>query len=98
MNKQIKEVETQLRQSLNEWADILLAISVKGDNHEFRFNEDDMMNMLIMFQEITHNLAFYKNSVNDTKASLERAEKFGKGLRTLIKEFTNFDSGKHFNK
>jgi len=91
-----EEIQQQFKTSLNDWADIMLDLQVKGLNSQFRYNYEDVMNMLIIFQEVTHNVAFYKNGNNVDE--LARAEQFGKDIRKLITNFCGFDPAEYYNK
>ena len=89
MKEELKEIQQGFQDSLNTWADIMLDLQVKELNHQFRYNYDDLMNILLLFQEVTHNIAYYKNGNN--KDELKRAEKFGKDVRKLITDFCGID-------
>jgi hypothetical protein len=87
---QLKEIEENLRGSLNVWSDILLDLQVKGFNSDFKFNNKDMMNLLVIFQEVAHNLAFFQNPL-DKKQSCARATYFGEQVRDMMINFCGFD-------
>jgi len=90
-----KEIQENFQSSLDDWAEIMLDLQVKGLNSQFRYTNEDVMNILLLFQEVTHNIAFYKNGNNVDE--LARAEQFGKDIRKLITNFCGFDPAEYYN-
>ena len=92
----MKEIQQNFQDSLDNWADIMLNLQVKNLNSVMRYSYDDLMNMLLLFQEVTHNIAYYKNGGLGEDKELQRAEQFGKDMRRLITDFCGIDPHDYF--
>lgn len=55
--EQIKEINQHIRESLDEWSEILLEADYNGWGADLDFNEDDLLNILQIFTSIWSNSA-----------------------------------------
>lgn len=53
----IKEINQHIRESLDEWSEILLEADYSGWGADLYFNEEDLLNVLQMFTSIWSNSA-----------------------------------------
>lgn len=53
----IKEINQHIRESLDEWSEILLEADYSGWGADLYFNEDDLLNILQIFTSIWSNNA-----------------------------------------
>lgn len=55
--EQIKEINQHIRESLDEWSEILLEADYSGWGADLYFNEEDLLNILQIFTSIWSNNA-----------------------------------------
>lgn len=55
--EQIKEINQHIRESLDEWSEILLEYDYNGWSADLDFNEEDLLNILQIFISIWSNSA-----------------------------------------
>lgn len=61
----IKEINQHIRESLDEWSDILLEADYNGWGADLDFNEEDLLNILQMFTSIWSNNAIKRGILTE---------------------------------
>lgn len=82
----IKEINTAIRDALNQWADIALEAEAEQWACKLDYFPRDLMNATYLFQHVASNIGIKGGHVDERKA-----EEFGSRLRLLIIETTGYD-------
>lgn len=85
--EQIKEINQHIKDSLNEWSDILLEADYNGWGADLDFDEEDLLNILQMFTSIWSNSAI-KRGIFTEENVLQKMKLF----RTAINDVFGVDT------
>lgn len=83
----IKEINRHIRESLDEWSEILLEADYNGWGADLDFNEEDLLNILQMFTSIWSNSAI-KRGIFTEENVLSKMKLF----RTTINDVFGVDT------
>lgn len=81
--EQIKEINQHIRESLDEWSDILLEADYNGWGADLDFDEEDLLNILQMFTSIWSNSAI-KRGIFTEGNILQKMELFKKHISEVF--------------
>jgi len=90
----MNEIQKHVQDALNIWADVTLEFDVKNQEAVIvpdEYSDDSLLNAALILQHVIMNKAWYNQKGLDMDTRMERAENFGKDIRTLIKDFTGKD-------
>lgn len=79
----IKEINQHIKDSLEEWSDILLEADYNGWAVDLEFDEDDLLNILQMFTSIWSNSAI-KRGIFTEGNILQKMELFKKHISEVF--------------
>ena len=82
----IQEINTAIRDGLNQWTDIALEAEAKQWAVELNYFPRDLFNVTYLFQHVASNIGIKVGRIDEQKAV-----GFGKRLRQLVLEMTGFD-------
>lgn len=90
----IAEVNAEIRNALNQWADIMLEAEAENWAEQLNYFPRDIMNAAYIFQHVLSNVGIKRGLID-----IQKAEKFGYRLRQLIIDMTGHDpyDGFHFS-
>lgn len=84
--KQIAEINRNIRDGVNQWADVMLQAEADEWAVHLKYFPRDIVNATMIFQHICSNVGIKSGHVNE-----EKAVNFGKRLRELVIEMTGYD-------
>lgn len=79
----IKEINQHIKDSLNEWSDILVDADYKGWGVDLEFDEEDLLNILQMFNSIWANSAI-KRGVFTEDNIYQKIELFKRAIEDVF--------------
>lgn len=79
----IKEINQHIKDSLNEWSDILIDADYKGWAVDLEFDEEDLLNILQMFNSIWSNNAI-KRGVFTEDNIVQKMELFKRTIEVVF--------------
>lgn len=94
MENSIREVQAHISAALDQWAYIMNDIDAKEKAHLLHYKEEDLLNIVLMFNHIVSNIGIHNGTIN----SPESGEAFGKDIREFVKKHTGFDTVELTNK
>ena len=83
---EIKEINTAIREVLNQWADVMLESEVKQWAYRLDYFPRDLMNAIYIFQHVASNIGIKAGVINE-----QNAVDFGNRLRQLVIDMTGYD-------
>ena len=84
--KQIAEINQNIRDGVNKWADIMLESEVDQWAYNLNYFPRDLMNAVYIFQHVASNIGIKAGRIDEKKA-----EEYGKRLRQLVIDMTGYD-------
>lgn len=90
MQNEFKEIEYQLRKSLEMWSDVLTESNEHGWGVELNFTNEDVFNIVNMMNTICANVAIKNGTIKTDKD----AERIGKNIRHLLNDCFGIDLSK----
>ena len=82
----LKEINTAIRDGLNQWADVMLESEVKQWAYNLNYFPRDLMNAIYIFQHVASNIGIKAGLINEQKAV-----EYGERLRQLVIDMTGYD-------
>ena len=82
----LKEINTAIRDGINQWADVMLESEVKQWAYRLDYFPRDLMNAVLIFQHVASNIGIHAGRINE-----EKALEFGQRLRQLVIDMTGYD-------
>lgn len=82
----LKEINTAIRDGLNQWADVMLESEVKQWAYRLDYFPRDLMNAIYIFQHVASNIGIKAGIIN-----LQNTADFGERLRQLVIDMTGYD-------
>lgn len=90
MSDEVKQIQENFQESLDNWADILLAFEIKIDEVGVvpeKYTDDAMMDATILFRHVLFNIGFHRKLINE-----ENAAELGEEIAAMIKKYAGIDS------
>lgn len=84
--KQISEINKNIREGVNHWADIMLMAEADEWAVKLNYFPRDIMNATYIFQHILSNVGIKAGKIDEKKAV-----EFGERLRQLVMDMTGYD-------
>jgi len=82
----LKEINTAIRDGLNQWADVMLESEAKQWAYKLNYFPRDIVNACLIFQHICSNVGIKKGLIDEQKAV-----EYGERLRQLVIDMTGYD-------
>ena len=82
----LKEINTAIRDGLNQWADVMLESEAKQWAYNLNYFPRDLMNAIYIFQHVASNIGIKAGLINEQKAV-----EYGERLRQLVIDMTGYD-------
>lgn len=82
----LKEINTAIRDGINQWADVMLESEVKQWACNLNYFPRDLMNVIYIFQHVASNIGIKAGFINEQKAV-----EYGERLRQLVIDMTGYD-------
>ncbi|MBQ1574892.1 MAG: hypothetical protein IIZ78_27505 [Clostridiales bacterium] len=86
IQKKIAEINTNIRNGINYWADFMLLADADEWAVHLKYYPRDIVNACMIFQHICSNVGIKALRIDEQKA-----EDFGKRLRQLVIDMTGYD-------
>ena len=83
---EIKEINTAIREGLNQWADVMLESEVKQWAYRLDYFPRDLMNAIYIFQHVASNIGIKAGVINE-----QNVVDIGNRLRQLVIDMTGYD-------
>ena len=87
MKNEFKEIEHQLRKSLEMWSDVMTESNKHGWGIELSFTDEDIFNIVNIMNSICANVAIKNGTIKTDKD----AERVGKNIRHLLNDCFGID-------
>ena len=94
IKENIREIQRNLKQSLDTWADIILKTDIEIGKHEIvpeRYDDDVMMDTTLIFCHVIFNIGYHTGNIN-----FDNATEFGEELSALIKKYSGVNTKTHY--
>ena len=88
--EQIKEINQHIGDALEQWSRIMCKADADEWAYHLDYTDEDLFNVLCMFNHVCANYGIKNGTLN----SEVKAEKFGVGIRELLKEHIGVDTVK----
>ena len=85
----LAEINKAIRDSLNQWADIMLRADADGWAYELNYFPRDIMNATLIFQHVCSSVGIKSGRLTE-----ETAKIYGRRLRQLVIDMTGLTPGK----
>ena len=85
----LAEINKAIRDSLNQWADIMLRADADGWAYELNYFPRDIMNATLIFQHVCSSVGIKSGRITE-----ETAKIYGRRLRQLVIDMTGLTPGK----
>lgn len=82
----LKEINTAIREGLNQWADVMLESEVKQWAYRLDYFPRDLMNAIYIFQHVASNIGIKAGVINE-----QNTTDLGNRLRQLVIDMTGYD-------
>ena len=82
----LKEINTAIRDGINQWADVMLESEVKQWAYRLDYFPRDLMNAIYIFQHVASNIGIKAGRISE-----QNTEEFGHRLRQLVIDMTGYD-------
>jgi len=82
----LKEINTAIRDGINQWADVMLESEVKQWACRLDYFPRDLMNAIYIFQHVASNIGIKAGRIDE-----QNTEEFGHRLRQLVIDMTGYD-------
>ena len=82
----LKEINTAIRDGINQWADVMLESEVKQWAYRLDYFPRDLMNAIYIFQHVASNIGIKAGRIDE-----QNTEEFGHRLRQLVIDMTGYD-------
>ena len=82
----LKEINTAIRDGINQWADVMLESEVKQWAYRLDYFPRDLMNAIYIFQHVASNIGIKAGRISE-----QNTEEFGQRLRQLVIDMTGYD-------
>ena len=82
----LKEINTAIRDGINQWADVMLESEVKQWACRLDYFPRDLMNAIYIFQHVASNIGIKAGRISE-----QNTEEFGHRLRQLVIDMTGYD-------
>ena len=82
----LKEINTAIRDGINQWADVMLESEVKQWAYRLDYFPRDLMNAIYIFQHVASNIGIKAGRISE-----QNTEEFGNRLRQLVIDMTGYD-------
>lgn len=82
----LKEINTAIRDGINQWADVMLESEVKQWACRLDYFPRDLMNAIYIFQHVASNIGIKAGRISE-----QNTEEFGNRLRQLVIDMTGYD-------
>jgi hypothetical protein len=82
----LKEINTAIRDGLNQWADVMLESEAKQWAYRLDYFPRDLMNAIYIFQHVASNIGIKAGVINE-----QNTTDFGNRLRQLVIDMTGYD-------
>ena len=82
----VKEINTAIRDGINQWADVMLESEVKQWAYRLDYFPRDLMNAIYIFQHVASNIGIKAGRISE-----QNTEEFGHRLRQLVIDMTGYD-------
>ena len=82
----LKEINTAIRDGINQWADVMLESEVKQWAYRLDYFPRDLMNAIYIFQHVASNIGIKAGRISE-----QNTEEFGSRLRQLVIDMTGYD-------
>lgn len=86
IQEKIAEINTNIRNGINYWADILLLADADQWALHLTYYPRDIVNACMIFQHICSNVGIKAGRIDEQKA-----KEYGKRLRQLVIDMTGYD-------
>lgn len=86
----VREVQIHISDVLKEWTDIMLDIEAHKKAHLLHYNEQDLVNVMYIFEHVLSNVAIHNGSI--TPQNIDKAMEMGRDLRDYVKKYTGLDT------
>lgn len=84
--KALKEINQAMRDSINQWADIMLEAEAKQWAYHLKYFPRDVFNATYIFQHVLSNVGIKAGKIDE-----EKAKEYGNRLHQLVKDMTGID-------
>ena len=82
----LKEINTAIRDGINQWADVMLESEVKQWACRLDYFPRDLINAIYIFQHVASNIGIKAGRISE-----QNTEEFGSRLRQLVIDMTGYD-------
>ena len=82
----LKEINTAIRDGINQWADVMLESEVKQWAYRLDYFPRDLMNAIYIFQHVASNIGIKAGRISE-----QNTEDFGNRLSQLVIDMTGYD-------
>lgn len=93
MENSIREVQVHISDALEQWSYIMNKFDADGTAFLLHYSENDLLNIVYMFDHIVSNIGIHKGVVTE-----ENAEQMGKDIREFVKKYTGVDTRRAYAK
>lgn len=96
MKEQIKEIQKQFGDSMDNWTSMILDMEIGFDKHNIvppKYPDSLLMDMTVLFRHVLFNIGYHNKRIND-----ENSFDCGHDLRRFIEQYTGVDSVEFFKK
>lgn len=87
--EELREINKHISDALKQWANICIMSDAENWSVEYEFTEDDVMNIVYIFNSVISNVGIKKGLITE-----ENAFKFGLGIHEIVSQCLNVDTYK----
>lgn len=89
--EELREINKHISDALKQWANICIMSDAENWSIEYEFTEDDVMNVVHIFNSVISNVGIKKGLITE-----ENAFKVGFGIYDFVSKYTGVDTRKFY--